>query len=387
MAEHFIHIPTPGDHYSPGTGSAVMTVIYELTRQHEAAGGETTIVVGRGTFDGYPPYPVGNPSEVDFGPLPDRRRKMLDVIAGRLGLGRPNICTTYRPALKAIPADFEGYLFVHNAPGVGHLFRKHLPRARLCLYMHNRLFDTYGRRELSDTVNTWDHLICVSRFLKDYVASKLGRDCGKCSVVLNGVDTGFLRPVPRQETEVPTVLFLGRVIPEKGVDLLVRAAVLLKERGVPFRLEIVGSSGFAASDPLSEYEEELRQLAVPLGEQVSFQPFVRRDEILHCYGRADIFCVPSNWDDPCPLTALEGLACGLPSVMSRRGGVPEIGLDAVLYFNPPDHVELADRLEEFLKNPPLREEYSRRARARAEQLTWQNSYETLIHSLSEAPNS
>src|SRR5919204_6515087 len=50
----YIHIPTPGDHYSAATGSATMTVIYEISREHARDGGQTRVIVGRGTRHDYP---------------------------------------------------------------------------------------------------------------------------------------------------------------------------------------------------------------------------------------------------------------------------------------------------------------------------------------------
>ena len=49
----FIHLPTPGDHYSPATGSAIMTIIHEMARHHAARGGDTTVIVGDGTRHDY----------------------------------------------------------------------------------------------------------------------------------------------------------------------------------------------------------------------------------------------------------------------------------------------------------------------------------------------
>gem|GEM_PF-5885783 len=66
MAEHFMHIPMPGDHYSPVTGSSVITVIHKLTRQHLAAGGwrssGETRRCGRDTAEG-----LGQSGAVDLG--------------------------------------------------------------------------------------------------------------------------------------------------------------------------------------------------------------------------------------------------------------------------------------------------------------------------------
>src|SRR5205823_3405423 len=103
---------------------------------------------------------------------------------------------------------------------------------------------------------------------------------------------------------------------------------------------------------------------------------------------ADIFCVPSNWDDPCPLTVAEGLAAGLPMVVSSRGGIPEVAGNAALYFAPPNIVELAARLATFLDDPSQRREYATRARRRAGEITWDQQYLLLreeIAKLASAP--
>ncbi len=77
-----IHIPTPGDHYSSASGSAVMTVIYETGRWHERSGGTTKLIVGRGTRHD---YPIGECIEVSFSTLPDRNHKIVDALIGAPG--------------------------------------------------------------------------------------------------------------------------------------------------------------------------------------------------------------------------------------------------------------------------------------------------------------
>ncbi len=96
-----IHIPTPGDHYSPATGSAIMTIIYELARVHASRGGRTMIVVSRGTRHD---YPVGECVEVAPTAPPAKWKKAVDVAAGRLGLIRPFGASAYGPANEAIPS-------------------------------------------------------------------------------------------------------------------------------------------------------------------------------------------------------------------------------------------------------------------------------------------
>lgn len=373
-----VHVPTPGDHFSGATGSAPMTIIYELAREHDRRGGTTRVIVGHETRHD---YPVGEIAEVRYRPLPDGPRKAADAFVGRIGLPRPFLSRTYRPGLHALGVDFDGHVLVHNSPGGAHLFARRLPSARVTLYAHNDLFRTYGHREARSVVSSLHRVLCVSSFIADGINDLLGYDDDRLRVVHNGVDTERFMPCDRAKVKVPVILFVGRVVPEKGPDLLLKAAGAIARSSRPFRIRIVGSSGFSASDPLTPYERHLRELARPLGPRVEFQPFLGRDRIAQEYERASIFCVPSTWNEPCSLTVPEGMAAGLPVVASSRGGIPEVGGDAVLYFRPPDISELVAHLTFLLESSSAREEWGARARRRAEAFSWSTQYEAFADAL------
>jgi glycosyltransferase involved in cell wall biosynthesis len=165
-------------------------------------------------------------------------------------------------------------------------------------------------------------------------------------------------------------LFIGKVVPHKGADLLVEAARLLHEEGLRFRLRIVGGAILSAQDDLSDFERRLRARAEPLGDWARFEPFVDRDHVAEVYASATIIVVPSNWDEPCSLTLPEGLAAGLACVASSRGGLPEVGGDAPLYFDPPDVEALASALRTLLTDDDERLARADAARCRAEEITW-----------------
>jgi glycosyltransferase involved in cell wall biosynthesis len=375
----FVHVPTPGDHYSPSTGSAVMTVIHEISREHGASGGETVVVLDeQSRFD----YTVGERLPVAFrGPLTPVE-KALDVALGISRAGRRFAHELYLPAADLLGPDESGTLFIHNSPSVIDLFRRKCPRARIVLYCHNDLFRTYSRNEIRRTVAMADHVICVSDFLADGLRRELHeRDHHKVTGVINGVNTQVFRPYAPEEVAAPIILFVGRVVPQKGPHLLVSAAEQLLKLGHRFRLRIVGSSGFCSSSGLTPYERELRRLAGPLGDSVEFQAFVDRHQVVEEYRAASVFCVPSTWDEPCSLTASEGMACGLPTIASRRGGLPEVGGEAVLYFSPPDTGELTQHLTHLLQSAAVRNEWGARARARAEELDWSTRYAQIQQAL------
>ena len=383
MDRTITHLPTPGDHYSPSTGSAIVTVIYQMTRWHVQTGARSRVIVGKGTRHD---YPVGECIEVPFGSLPNRNQKAVDVALGRIGFGRANIRRTVRPALEALTPDYKGAIVAYNSPASMNLFRAKCPGATIALYCQNSLFASYGTSEANRTLKGADRVICCSNFIKDELERKLGRRDDRLVTVHNGSDTDMFRPSDEVPQGRPRILFVGRVIPDKGPNLLLSAAVKLAEKGLDFEVRVVGSAGFNARADLTPFERSLRELANKLGDKVVFVPFQDRVQVVGEYRSATIFCAPSNWEDPCPLIVPEGMACGLPVVASRKGGIPEVGQDTVLYFNPPNSDELAEQLEKLLMDPALRRDLGQRARIRAEQVSWKNQYK-LVHAalFGEAP--
>lgn len=379
---HFVHVPTPGDHYSPATGSAVITIIHDLARSHGAHNFPTSVIVANGTTAGYPPYPAGQLLQADLPlALPSKPKRIADAALARLLLARPFSARLYANVPSTLPHRFQGTLFIHNSPAPIPLLRRGLPKARLVLYVHNQLFNTYSAREIRRILDHADAVICVSHFLANDLAARAHCPSKKIMVVHNGVDTDAFVPATSPPGGVPTILFVGRMLPEKGPDLLLKAAVKIASPQRPFKLRLVGSQNFNAKDPLTPYEQTLRTLAAPIADRVEFLPFAPRHLIPDLYRQAALFVAPSSWDEPFGLTVAEALASGLPTIASKKGGIPEAAADAALYFSPPNTDELAAQLATLLDNPTLRSHYAAKARARALQLSWSQQYAALIKAL------
>jgi len=77
------------------------------------------------------------------------------------------------------------------------------------------------------------------------------------------------------------------------------------------------------------------------------------------------------------MTLLEGMATGLPTVATRRGAIPDTGGDALQYFEPTKVEELTAILAKLISDPAARREWGQKARARAEEFSWDRHYRAL----------
>lgn len=303
-----------------------------------------------------------------------RSEKVLDLAAGAVSGKAPHAASLWRPVLDAASAWGESYVFLHNAPEVVDSARKDSALTPVA-YLHNEVlrgWPLWRRRHLTTTAP----VIAVSDFIARRSFGAHAVESGRVLPLVNGVDTDLFHPAT---TEVePTILYVGKVVPHKGVHLLVTAVKNLAARGLRARLLIVGGALLCASDALSPYEAELRRQSADLGEWVQFLPFTPQRRLPDVYRQASIMVVPSDWEEPCSLTLPEGMASGLACIASRRGGLPEVGGDAVAYFEPSDPGSLEAQLEWVLTDDRRRHELARDARDRALAHNWDRQFDTMV---------
>ena len=168
---------------------------------------------------------------------------------------------------------------------------------------------------------------------------------------------------------VPVVIYAGRVQPEKGVHVLLAAVKRLNQRRIPIMCRIVGSH-FAGGTKDTPYIRSLRQENT---ENVEFLGYRLAADLAEDYRSADIFCCPSIWFEAFGMVNVEAMACGLPVVASRVGGIPEIAAEGgVLLVDPGSVDQLADALERLVSDKAVRESMGRDARASAvRRFSWQ----------------
>lgn len=308
-----------------------------------------------------------------------RRELAVDVAAGRLGLGRPYYGRMYDPAIRALQADRPDLVLLYE----GHYASATLPRWRwvrdfshLCLYVHNPLSRSYGPAELRRLLGAADRVIFCADHLKRDVIRRLGaKPLGNLETIHNGIDDRFRAPAPRTSTEGEfSIVFFGRVAPNKGVHLVLRAAAAAAERTArPLRVRVVGSSEYSAGGPLSPYEAEVRDLGASLALPVDFMPFLPPAELKDVLRSSSVACLPSTWAEGFPLAALEAMATGLPVICSDSPGMLEACGDAALVAPMGDVGGLADAIVTLAGSDAEWERRSASGWERARRFSWERT--------------
>ena len=195
-------------------------------------------------------------------------------------------------------------------------------------------------------------------------------------VIHNGIDPEVYRPQPSPETlarygvdpNVPFAFFNGRLTRQKGLPLLLSAALELDPR---HQVVIV-----ATSPDTPEIGAEVARLAERVrnerGNLVWIDHFIPREDLIHLHTHASVFVCPSIYE-PFGLVVLEAMACETAVVASRVGGIPEIVVEGETGYmvdydakEPERFVSaLAQRIDQLLSDPTLAGRMGRAGRERA----------------------
>lgn len=230
-----------------------------------------------------------------------------------------------------------------------------------------------------------DRLIAANPLEKAQMIWLYGADPAKIEVIPCGVDLELFHPIPGDEAkaylEMPQdhrmVLFVGRIEPLKGIDVLIEAMALLLKDKDELRDEvclcIIGGDPDADADSLNREMSRLQRMRETLGiaDVVTFLGKRAQDTLPYHYSAAEVCVVPSHYES-FGMVALEAMACGTPVIASKVGGLTFTVRDGRTGFLVPsdDPRALADQLSLLLTDGNLRRTMGQQAVQLSERYSW-----------------
>jgi glycosyltransferase involved in cell wall biosynthesis len=173
-------------------------------------------------------------------------------------------------------------------------------------------------------------------------------------LIRNGIPVDLFRPPPEERLQSRNrLLSVGRLIPKKGIHVLLKACAVLKDRGRVFRCRIIGDGALRAS--LAREAESLG-----LSSRICFEGVLTGAELRDAYRASDVFVLPSlqsvrGGPDTLPVVLTEAMSTGLPVVSTRVAAIPELIRNEVngLLVPPGDPVLLAEAIDRLMEDGKL----------------------------------
>jgi glycosyltransferase involved in cell wall biosynthesis len=296
---------------------------------------------------------------------------------------------TLRVALSIRASKYD-IVIVNNFPQFASIIKLFNPSATICLSMHCEWLSQYATMGAERRLRGLDLIIGCSEYITDAIRKCYPAIAARCHTVYDGVDTNRFCPTSESSARnegTERLLYVGRLVPEKGIHVLIRAFKILVESRPTLRLDLVGATNTGRylylcpdlkdpaianlvhafyGDRLSEmvrrqltqgshiYLDDLLTLAGG-DERIVFHGAVSHEETIDLYRRATMLVFPSIWQEPSGFPTFEAQACGKPVVSTFSGGIPEYvenGHTGILVERGEAH-ELALAIAQVLDNPDL----------------------------------
>ncbi|MCJ7792568.1 MAG: glycosyltransferase family 4 protein [Candidatus Marinimicrobia bacterium] len=220
-------------------------------------------------------------------------------------------------------------------------------------------------------------LIAVSNTVKNELL-ELGAKPEQIEVIHNTINLeNYHRASPKivkqlrtkfvTDPNIKLIFAIGRLLPRKGFQYLIRAVTLLKDKNI--KLLIAGEGG---------YRQTLEQLSKKLKivNRITFLGKVPKDKVKNFYSSTDVTVVPSLYE-PFGLVILEAMACGSPLVCTNVCDFPLIAGKAALYALPQNPEDLAEKIRYVLAHPEKAKEKAEYGLKKVKNYTWEPYIERL----------
>jgi spore coat protein SA len=287
------------------------------------------------------------------------------------------------------------------------------PNIKIVLHMHCEWLTQLDHKMIECRLNKTDLILSCSQYITDKTRKNFPSVAKSCHTLYNGVDLaiyGIESKKNHEPLEPKQLLYVSRVTPEKGIHVLIDAFKEVVTRNTRVRLEIMGPlkvwgpgnviwlsddkkvqklehySGKGSKTFLDHLKQEL--VSLKIADKVTFHGRIPNKRKIELYKSSDILIQPSIFQEPFGMAIIEAMACQLPVVASRVGGIPEIIEDGKtgLLVEAGDSRALANAILELLSHEDLRRRMGESGRKQVESFSWENITKKLLHHYNDLTN-
>ena len=249
---------------------------------------------------------------------------------------------------------------VHNRPYLIEYIKSRLKLSHvLTLFLHNDPLEMKGSRTIKERLNlisSTDKIYCVSKYIKNRFLEGISDDEKKVVVLYNGVNRNIKKPPKKKKI----IIFVGRIVPEKGVHLFKDAIKEIYELTDKWKFMIIGSPKLGIKN-FDNFSKKIKIDFEHLGPRAKMIGFVNATRIHKIMQESSIIVIPSIWNEPFGLVAAEAMSNGLAIISSKVGGLSEIIGNNGILINDIDAKKISNSLLDLITNDKLLEKYQKKS--------------------------
>ena len=255
--------------------------------------------------------------------------------------------------------DDKQLIEIHNRPYLVDQIAKR-NEFPISLFFHNDPQTMNGSKSIKDRENLLEKctaIFCVSKYIRNLFLEGVQKNHKKVHVLYNGVDKK-LKKFPKKKKEI---LFVGRLVPEKGVHHYIDCIKLIADSYTDWNFGLIGSFKLGENQNKNQYADQIKNKFTLIGSRAKFYGFQNHEFVQEKMKTASIVVIPSIWQEPFGLVAAEAMSNAACIIASKVGGIAEIvGNNGILIKNI-DHLKLKQTLIHVLNNKKLMEEYQKKS--------------------------
>lgn len=295
--------------------------------------------------------------------------------------------------LNKVAKETFDLIQIENRPTYAPKVREFFPKTPIILSLHSLTFmDKLTVEEANQKLDNVDGVLTVSNFITNTMKSRYPKYSDLFHTNHLGVDIDKFKPITYKEKlqirkqwkiktiTYPNILFIGRVIPKKGLHTLIKSVYYLKKAYPRIGIIVVGSP-WPGKKKTTKYINNVQILAKQLNVPILFTGYIPPSQINQLYHLGDIFVLPTLFQEGLPMVNLEAMASGLPVISSNRGGINEViqhGKNGLLISDYKNPVAYARAIKQLVKNPKKTKSLTENARIHViNYFTWDHSVTSL----------